>query len=239
MSSSASTKKVQQPAVDFSQTAAVGQTKWLRLETLTYADQTGKVRKWDRAVRSTRVAEDSTDAVVVLATLRNGANAASPTGTGTAAGDSPKRRKQDCEQILLVKQFRPALNAYTLELPAGLVDKGETPGAAALRELKEECGYIGKLVSVTARGLPVSPGLTNGNVALAVVDVDLSLEENRVSVQQLDEGEFCEVLKVSKRGLLAELEKLERDAKAQGEELHVVFALWSLAVGMAAGASML
>ena len=28
------------------------------------------------------------------------------------------------DELLLVKQFRPAVNAYTLEFPAGLIDKG-------------------------------------------------------------------------------------------------------------------
>ena len=34
---------------------------------------------------------------------------------------------QSNEGILLVRQFRPAVNAHTLELPAGHVDAGETP----------------------------------------------------------------------------------------------------------------
>lgn len=46
------------------------------------------------------------------------------------------------EQVILVKQFRPAIGAITLELPAGAVDPGEAPEDAAKRELLEETGYV-------------------------------------------------------------------------------------------------
>ena len=47
----------------------------------------------------------------------------------------------DQNQIILVRQFRPALSKYTLEFPAGGIDPGETPAEAAARELPEETGY--------------------------------------------------------------------------------------------------
>lgn len=43
-------------------------------------------------------------------------------------------------RIPLVRQFRPAVEADVLELPSGAVDPGETPEAAARRELLEETG---------------------------------------------------------------------------------------------------
>jgi|SRR5712664_1213035 len=43
-------------------------------------------------------------------------------------------------QVPIVKQYRPAVEAYTWEFPAGTVDAGETPAAAAARELLEETG---------------------------------------------------------------------------------------------------
>ena len=44
-------------------------------------------------------------------------------------------------QILAVRQYRPAVERYTIELPSGIVDPGESPGEAARRELLEETGY--------------------------------------------------------------------------------------------------
>lgn len=45
--------------------------------------------------------------------------------------------------IVLVKQFRIPTGKLCLELPAGLIDKGENAQQAAIRELKEETGYGG------------------------------------------------------------------------------------------------
>jgi ADP-ribose pyrophosphatase len=43
--------------------------------------------------------------------------------------------------VVLVRQWRQPLGAFTLELPSGGVDAGEEPGYAARRELAEETGY--------------------------------------------------------------------------------------------------
>ncbi|MET1159925.1 MAG: NUDIX hydrolase [Thermoprotei archaeon] len=48
------------------------------------------------------------------------------------------------DTILLIKQYRPALNNYIYEVPAGVVEPGEPIREAALRELEEEIGYTAK-----------------------------------------------------------------------------------------------
>ena len=109
------------------------------------------VRKWDRAVRTTKQSENSVDAVVILAILRY---------------DKSDPSK---DEIVCVKQFRPPVDGYTVELPAGLVDANEDPGTAAEREFK--------VISVSPPSF-LSPGPTNESVCLVRMKVDMTLAEN-------------------------------------------------------------
>lgn len=62
------------------------------------------------------------------------------------------------DELVLVRQYRPAVERHTLELPSGHVELNELPEQAARRELAEECGYVaeelellGTLISDTGR----------------------------------------------------------------------------------------
>lgn len=52
-------------------------------------------------------------------------------------------------------QYRAPIDKVTIEVPAGLIDEGETVEEAAIRELKEETGYVAKAVET-------SPMMFNG-----------------------------------------------------------------------------
>lgn len=48
--------------------------------------------------------------------------------------------KEDPEKVVLIRQYRYPLDDVLYEFPAGLIDAGETPECAAIREMKEETG---------------------------------------------------------------------------------------------------
>ena len=59
--------------------------------------------------------------------------------------------------VILVRQFRYAVNAFLWELPAGSVDEGESPEQAARRECHEEIGLVPETIVRLAAMYP-TPG---------------------------------------------------------------------------------
>jgi len=64
-------------------------------------------------------------------------------------------------EILLVRQYRPAVERYTLELPGGHVEPGEEPEYAARRELLEETGFQAERLELLGTLVPDSGRLSN------------------------------------------------------------------------------
>ncbi|MEM1903303.1 MAG: NUDIX hydrolase, partial [Pyrobaculum sp.] len=63
-------------------------------------------------------------------------------------------------RVILVRQFRPALGLWTLEIPAGTLESGESPEEAAVREMVEETGYM-PLKLIHLLDFYPTPGVSN------------------------------------------------------------------------------
>lgn len=146
--------------------------KWLALSRITYLAHDGVERTWETVSRN-----NSNGAIGILATMK------------------------DTGEIILVRQYRPPVDCFVIEFPAGLIDDGESPAEAALRELREETGYIGTVSEISSKGYS-SPGLTNEYIILAKVEVDPA---NRTDTD-FDETESIETFLVKPAELNAFLE---------------------------------
>ena len=89
-------------------------------------------------------------------------------------------------ELLLVSQYRPPLGCRCIEFPAGLSGTGETPLDTAVRELKEETGYVGTTHG-TSPVIAGDPGLSSGTLRVVRVHIDGSSQENCEPVQKLDD----------------------------------------------------
>jgi len=115
------------------------EAKWTELRKIEWSDQDGKNRVWEAAARKTRT-KGGVDAVAIAPIIRHPSK---PPST------------------LIILQYRPPVEATCVEFPAGLIDEGETPEQAAVREMKEETGYEGKVCDQMSPTLSNQPGMTN------------------------------------------------------------------------------
>ncbi|MBC8683174.1 NUDIX hydrolase [Staphylococcus pseudintermedius] len=89
------------------------------------------------------------------------------------------------QQVILVKQYRKALEQELLEIPAGKLEPGEDRESAAMRELEEETGYKAKKLTLIGE-VYGTPGFSNEKISVYFAD---NLVEGKVN---LDEDEFVE-----------------------------------------------
>jgi ADP-ribose pyrophosphatase len=90
--------------------------------------------------------------------------------------------------VVLIKQYRYAVNRFLWEFPAGSVDEGETPEQAAVRECHEE---IGKVPATVVRLAAMYP--TPGYCDEEMVFFRLSNLEDPTHEAEADEDEDIEV----------------------------------------------
>ncbi len=64
------------------------------------------------------------------------------------------------DEVVLIEQYRHGIEDVALEIPGGLVDKGESPEEAAIRELAEETGYMPREIVLLGKSRP-NPAIQN------------------------------------------------------------------------------
>ena len=122
--------------------------------------------------------------------------------------------------VLLIRQFRPPVDGYVIEFPAGLNDKGETLEVAARRELIEETGYSAKEMVFLTEG-PMSSG-SSGEILTAFFARGLEFR----GIGERDETEDIEVLKVPMDRLYGNLSAF----RSEGDYVDLkIFGLMELA----------
>ncbi|KAF7865372.1 hypothetical protein EAF04_006349 [Stromatinia cepivora] len=165
--------------------------KWTKLILSTYRDPRGKVRDWEHAERATRPKSSEVDGVGIIAIIQ----------------------KDTGPELVLQKQYRPPLDKVVIEVPAGLVDDGETAEEAAIRELKEETGYIG----VLSESSPImfnDPGFCNTNLKMVHVTINMTDQKNQNPVPELEENEFIEVFTLPLKDLWEACKNWEKEGYA-------------------------
>ena len=107
-------------------------------------------------------------------------------------------------KIVTIKQYRHAFCDYLYELPAGVIDEGETPYETAIRELYEETGFKAEKADYLGRFYP-SPGATDEVIYLfgakcSERDMQHLEKSEQIEVCLMEESDFAK--KVSEDKIL-------------------------------------
>lgn len=142
----------------------VWEGKFLRTMIITYRDKSGNLRNWEAVERV-----NCSGIVVVIPVTMD-------------------------REFLLIRQFRPVVNNFVVEFPAGLNDKEESLIEAAKRELIEETGYDAEELIFLADG-PVSSGMSTEMLTVFLAKNVYPATSDIKEKYPADESESIEMIK--------------------------------------------
>lgn len=108
------------------------------------------------------------------------------------------------KKVILVEQYRKALERSIIEIPAGKIEVGEAPELTAIRELEEETGYTTNNLQYL-QSFATSPGFADEVIHLYFAKDIKPVDEESA----LDEDEFVELMFVT----MEEMESMIKDQK--------------------------
>ena len=124
------------------------------------------------------------------------------------------------EKVVVVRQYRFGTRRMTVEIPAGIVEAGETPKEAAIRELREETGYAAREWRYLGYVEPNPAFMDNACHNWLAVDA------SQVQRPNLDAGEDIRVGEMSKEELRREIKAGRLRHSLALVALAQVFDLW-------------
>lgn len=122
-------------------------------------------------------------------------------------------------EVIVIKQFRPPLNGYVIEFPAGLCEKGEDITDSAKRELLEETGYGNGEFIIIDQG-PVA--VSSSNIILTVF---LAKNVEYLGSPGMDANEDIEALKIPFTSFYETVKSFKKDGVLIDLKLYGFFEL--------------
>jgi 8-oxo-dGTP pyrophosphatase MutT (NUDIX family) len=102
-------------------------------------------------------------------------------------------------RFIILKQYRPAVEDYTFELPSGHMEDGESPVQAMKRELREETGCVANGVTLLGEVIPDTGRLENRLWAFYIYDAEMQyrpdpVENKSIEVLLVTPGELIQMV---------------------------------------------
>jgi ADP-ribose pyrophosphatase len=172
----------------------IGKGNWLVLREDTFVSDSGEETSWECIARTS-----DTYVVVVVARLM-------PSG-----------------RYVLLRQYRQAIENTVIGFCAGTAPTGSDPEVEALRELREETGFVGRIVG-SSGPLKVNVGMSNDDSQyIFSAEIDETDPRNQHPQQDLEPSEEIEVVLLKEEELPAFLRSEQASGRTVGPGVWYMF----------------